>query len=239
MRMVSLKKTPSRFFTFGSFFYASALISNAATLVIIDEQFTGGSQPSNTASVTWSDSDGGSFETYNSGGASPRDMFDNYDDDQNGGTPNVTIPGGIEVNDDVPAGGVTLTASITFTLPVGDTVTSSALTFFAGTRGTAGPAPSLTITNVTDGNSILLNAAPISINANDNIWEFNEFTGIFSDSDAGDTIEVDWFGGGNSSASGLQLADIDLTIETGAIPEPSGLALLGLGGFVILARRRR
>ena len=38
----------------------------AVPIVLIDEDFYGGAQPTNTSIVTWSDSDGGGFETYKS-----------------------------------------------------------------------------------------------------------------------------------------------------------------------------
>jgi hypothetical protein len=161
-------------------------------------------------------------------------MNSTYDHDQNGGTANITIPGGIEVNDD--SGAATLTATILLSdrLIAG----SDLLTFFAGTRSATGPAPTITITNMTDATTILA-ATTVTINANDNIWEFNSHSGLFTAADAGDTIKIDWFGGGTNSANGLELADIELTVETVPVPEPvsAGLCVLAMGSLML--RRRR
>ena len=185
----------------------------AGSITLIDEEFTGGAQPVNTAHVTWSDSTGGGFETYNSGGAGARTMPDNYDHDLDGDTPNVTIPGGIEVNDN--AGAVTLTATVT--MPDEFAPGSGVLTFFAGTRTATGPAPTITIVNTTDGTTVLATET-VTINATVNTWEYNLDSGLFSTADIGDTIEVRWHGGPSSNGQGLQLCDIELTVSLGIPP---------------------
>jgi len=180
-------------------------------VTLIDEEFPGGRAPVNTAHVSWSDSTGGGYETYNSGGAGVRDMNSVYDHDQDGGTADVTIPGGIELND--TAGPVTLTATVT--MPTEFNPGSGVLTFHAGERRGTGTDPTLTVVNTTDGTTVLP-VGSIAINANDNIWEYTAHTGFFSASDAGDTVEVRWFGGGSGGADGLQLCDIELSVQFGA-----------------------
>ena len=179
-------------------------------VTLIDEEFTGGAAPANTAHVTWSDSTGGGYETYNSGGAGVRDMNSVYDHDQDGGTGDITIPGGIELNDN--AGSVTLTATVT--MPAEFNAGSGVLTFFAGLRRDTGASPAVTIANTTDGTSVL-STESVAINADDNTWEHSLLGDLFSAADAGDTIEVRWYGGGSGSADGLQLCDIELTVQTG------------------------
>jgi len=179
---------------------------------LIDEEFPGGRSPTHTANVTWSDSTGGGYETYNSGGAGIRDMNSVYDHDQDGGTADVTIPGGIELNDNT--GPVTLTATVT--MPAEFNPGSGVLTFFAGERRGTGADPAITIANTTDGATVLA-TENIAINANDNIWEYNAYSDLFGAADAGDTIEVRWFGGGDNGANGLQLCDLELTVQTGGL----------------------
>lgn len=208
-------------------------VTSAEIVTIIDEEFTNGAEPTNTSFVTWSHNAAGGFETYASGGAGPRDMNNNYDHDQNSGTPNVTIPGGIELNTNT--GGVTLTAAMTLTLPAGTFPDGDLLTFYAGVRSGNG-IPTITILNITDSTTILP-TTNIAINSDDNIWEYNSFTNLFSASDVGDTINIQWFASGSNSASGLQMADVELTVN--AIPEPSTLILFGAGLGALIGSRRR
>ena len=213
-------------------FFVSASPASAVTL--IDEDFAGfgASQTYGTNTVTWSDDDGTSgFENYTSNfGARQTDQT--YDDDNNGGTPDIAVVGAIEVNDD--AGAVTLTGS--FVLP--GTVSATdvlELRFAADYRGTLLPDPgTVQIFNVTDGTDILATTSVAQDTANRD-WEPNFFSAPLSASDLGDTIEIRFFGGaGSSGASGLQVT----LIELDAVPEPSSLALLGLGGLLIARRRR-
>ena len=88
-----------------------------ADVVIIDEDFAdfGTSQTySGGVTVTWSDNDGSpaAFERYDTP-SDPRNVDDDYDHDDNAGTPQVDLAGGLEVNDD--GGNMTLVGS--FTLP--------------------------------------------------------------------------------------------------------------------------
>lgn len=202
--------------------------ASALTLTLIDEDFSGGSGAlQSSTNPVWSDDDASaSFEVYNSGGAGPRGMQSTYDHDNNLGTPNINIPGGIEVNDD--AGPITLTASLLLDEVGG----MGDLSFFAGRRGSGGVAPTLSIFNVTTATDILLNEAILT---NGNVWTFNEYSFDLLGAQAGDTLEVRFFGGGNNSASGLQLTDVLLTSD---VPEPA-TAVLGLFGLAALARRRR
>lgn len=221
----------------GAFFvcFTAGQVS-AIPVQLIKENFSTGNSAAMSASTNpdWSDNDSSpnAFEVYNSGGAGVRGMSSTYDHDNNIGTANITIPGGVEVNHD--GGLITLIASLP--LPLVSTSTPAILSFFAGTRTANGSLPTVTVFNVTD-NVAILATSNITLNATRSIWTFNSFNVNFSPSDIGDTIQVRWFGGGSNGADGLQLTDINFFAES--IPEPTtaALGLLGVGGLML--RRRR
>jgi len=186
--------------------------AGGATIALIDEDFSGGSGALQASvSPVWADSDASaSFEVYNSGGAGARGMSGNYDHDNNGGTPNIAIPGGIEVNDD--AGNVLLTA--TLTLPGAFNPGSGLMTFWAGSRGGVG-GQTIEILNVTDATTILPAFNPSTASS----WAYNSVPVPVAASDLGDQIEVRFQGNGNGG-QGLQLADLDFTVTTGSTPPP-------------------
>jgi hypothetical protein len=188
--------------------------STVPVMTLFEEDFSGGLAAK--TNPTWTDDDNSptDFELYGPGGAGVRDMDTAYDHDQNPNTPDIDIPGAIEVNDD--GGDVTLTA--TLTVPDLNGLFFGKLTFFAGVRNTG--SPTIEVYNVTD-DRVVLETADITINDNDNIWQFNSFSPVFQSSDIGDTLEVRWFAGaGTSSAEGLQLADVTFMVSD--TPDPGG-----------------
>ena len=175
-------------------------------VTVLDENFSAG-----LSSSIWSDSDASAgFEIYGPGGAGVRDMNSTYDHDQNPLTPNIPIPGAIEINDD--DGPVTLAAQVNLP-PHLNSLEDGVLTFFAGLRnGDAGTSATVEIVNVTDSTTILA-PTTITINADDDIWQHNSFNVDVSGTDAGDTIEIRFYGGGSNSANGLQLTDLNFTVQ--------------------------
>ena len=165
----------------------------------------------NTATILgWRDSDGNPnvLERYGAAAAGVRDMYSTYDHDNDSGTPDITIPGGLEVNHNT--GNATVTASFTLSNNT-DVTKQGVLSFFAGMRGNNRTnLPMISIVNITDSTAILP-PTEITINADDNVWEYNRFFFPLSAGDLGDDIEIRWQGGGNNSASGLQITDVNLS----------------------------
>lgn len=203
------------------------------TIVLIDETFNPATFPP-APPPTWTSSVG-PFETYNQTGANVRDMANTYDHDNNIGTAQILIPGGIEVNDN----GSNVTVTATVTLP--NNASSGLLTFWAGSRGDVA-GQQISIFDITDSTMIL---APTNVNintvGNPNQWQFNSFTIPFTAANWGDTIAVRFIGNGNG-AQGLQLTDLDFTV--GLIPEPASIALWSLlgvglvvGGYYYVRRK--
>ncbi|MBI1370580.1 MAG: hypothetical protein GC162_18235 [Planctomycetes bacterium] len=213
-----------------------AVPTNASgTDVLIDELFNGSSLPTSTGvSPHWFDTTGGTFELYNSSGAGARSVSSTYDHDNDAATTAINIRGGIEVNDS--AGQVTLTAELT--LPNSFDVTQAGLLdFFASYRlpGSGQATPTVKIVNITDNRTILA-ATNITFNGTASVWQYNSFNPLFLASDFGDTIQVQFFGGGSNGANGLELSDVVFAV---AAPTPAalpgGLALIGL----VTMRRRK
>jgi len=212
-----------------------------APVVLIDEDFAtfGATQTYAGVTVTWSDNDGtGGFERYTppSTGTAPRGTDNTYDHDDDGGasTPDVTLVGAIEVNDD--GGNVTLTGSFTLPGTVGLTDTLE-LDFGADTRKNKRLA-TVQIYNVTDSRDILSASSIIYgpyVSGDDPDWKRNDFSAALQASDAGDTIEIRFHEPVSSGGEGLQLTNLHLT----AVPEPGTLCVLALGSLGVLVRRRR
>ncbi len=205
---------------------------HANLINVVNEQFTSGF-PNNQPGVTWTTTDT-AFETYGSGGAGVRDMNSTYDHDNDASTPNISIPGAIEPN--ANNGDSSLMAD--FVLPSNtDHSVDGTLSFFAGVRVTdAGDPPTVKVLNITDGTTLLVESA-ISINANDNIWEFSSLGVNYSASDLGDTLQIMFTGGGSSSANGLELTDVKFRVTT--TPEPSSLILALFAAIPLISRRKR
>ncbi|QNN21075.1 hypothetical protein HED60_01915 [Planctomycetales bacterium ZRK34] len=211
----------------------------ATDLLLVDEPFDGPLETSTSVSPHWFDTTGGGFEVYPSGGASQRVLSTTYDHDANGSTPQVTIPGAIEVNDS--AGTVTLTAE--FTLPNNvDTEQTGLLKFFAAYRGYNAifPNPTVSLTNVTDSRTVLA-ASNVIFNADKGIWQINTRQISLLAGDLGDTFRLNFYGGGSDNNNGLELTDVTFAVATVVVPTPAAatMGLLLLAGFGLGRRRDR
>ena len=212
----------------------SCFISSASATLIFEEDFTGGSVAlQNSQFVTWSDSDGGGFEVYNANGAGARGMSGFYDHDNNPNTPDLALPGGLEVNDD--SGNVFLTATFNLNSGLGANQ-SGFLTFYGGVRGGNSTGASIEIFNLTQNTSISGVLTP-TLGAFD--WVYNEFSFASTAVNIGDQIQFRWQGGGNSSANGQEVALVSFSIvdDTAVVPEPSTLAIFALGIIGLASRR--
>lgn len=211
---------------FATFAFAGALCgfglaSQAATVTLIDEEFTGGSF--DDASI-WSSTDS-LFEVYSNGGFSVRGI-------SGGATPAAPL-GGLEVLANATSNTITITVDLPTFL---DDSVDGVFTFLAGQRieaGSGGFEGDLEIINVTDNRVIRAKSA---VNHPNFTLVLNTETLDFLASDAGDTLELRFYESAGNSARGLQLADLQLDVTV--IPEPGSLALLGLGGLLIARRRR-
>jgi hypothetical protein len=208
----------------------SCLITNANATIIFAEDFSGGNQSlKNSSIVTWADSDGGGFEVYGTTSSGPRGMSGMYDHDNDPSTPNIPIPGAIEVNDD--SGDVRLTA--TFSL---DSIINNhhmgVLSFFGGVRGGNAKGASVEIFNLTKNTSLSGILAP-TLGARD--WVYNEFIFALTAASVGDDIQIRWTGGGTNSANGQEVALV--SFSTVDVPEPSSLAIFALGLAGLATRR--
>lgn len=184
-----------------------------STLTLIREKFdTGNAGLQAETIVVWNDNDSspGSFEVYTTSGAGARGMSSTYDADNNAGTPQVNIPGGIEVND--ASSNVTLTA--TFTLPAlagGDAYTGGQLTFWGGLRGTPTGNQTIDIFDMTASTALTGVFTPsLAGGSTPRNWTWNTMPVAFTSTNAGHSIQVRFHGSG-SNAEGLELADITLT----------------------------
>ncbi|MCP5537450.1 MAG: PEP-CTERM sorting domain-containing protein [Akkermansiaceae bacterium] len=201
--------------------------ANAALVTLLDEEFTGGVGPTNTATATWTQTDPAGFEVYDNGGFSVRGI-------------NTNVPssplGGLEVL----ANATSNTITISITLPsLLDHTVDGVFTFLGGQRigggGSGGFEGDLEIVNITDARTLRANAA---VNKPNYAMAANSINLDFLAADAGDTLELRFKESGGASDRGLQLADLKLDVTT-VVPEPSSAALLGLGGIALILRRRK
>lgn len=93
----------------------------------------------------------------------------------------------------------------------------------------------LGITNVTDGRVIQGDTTPIAARPNF-AFALNTVNIDSIAADAGDTFECRFSENAGNAARGLQLGDLQFDVT---VPEPSSVALLGLGGLALILRRRK
>ena len=200
---------------------ASCVFNVANASLIFSEDFSGGSSAlQNSTDVTWADTSGGGFEVYTFASAGPRGMSGTYDHDNDASTAQVNIPGAIEVNDDI--GNETLTASFTLdsVIEVGQ---EAVLSFFAGARNNAIGA-TVEILNLTQDTSLSGLFEPTATTIE---WTFNSFSFDSAAASIGDVLQITWLGGGTSSATGLEVADVNFSVVD--VPAPATTAILALG----------
>lgn len=206
--------------------------------VIFSEDFSSGS----SSLVGWSDNDGSnsSFEIYDANSAGVYNVSPTYDHDNDPLTPEILIPAGLEINDDTSD--VTL-ISATFTLlNVLNSGDFGTLQYFSGMRRGNASNASVELLNVTQNFSLTGPITNILFNSGE--WSFNSFDFSWGNTVVGDQLQVSWFGGGNSSANGQQIADITLFNNTAlannnvSVPVPSTLGLFGVVLIGAALRRR-
>lgn len=225
----------------GLIFSISCLVTNANATLIFEEDFSGGSNAlKNSSTVTWADSDGGGFEVYGTGNASPRGMSGTYDHDNDPRTANIAIPGAIEVNDD--SGNVLLTATFSLDSSI-QTNQIGIFSFLGGVRGNNSTGASVEIFNLTQSTSLSGKLMPTLGAGN---WVHNEFSFASTAANVGDDIQIRWQGGGTNSANGQEVAlvsfsTIDLPqpsrLSSVDVPEPSTFAIFALGMIGLASRR--
>jgi len=212
--------------------------TSAQATLIFSEDFTGGSASLlNSVNVKWSDSSGGGFEVYSAGGAGARGMKGTYDHDGDSSTAQIALPAGIEVNDD--QGNELLTAQFTLnTMIQADELAQ--LSFWGGVRRNNASGASVEIYNVSQDISISGLLTP-TLGSGD--WIFNQFSFASTAASVGDLLEIRWQGGGTNSANGQEIAMVDFSTVTNpqatAVPEPTSIAIFGLGLLGLLANTRR
>lgn len=200
---------------------------SGALVTLLDEEFTSGAAPTNTATAVWSTTDSNGFESYSNGGFGVRGI--------SGGATPASPLGGLEVlNVDTDT---TITIAINLPALLDDSV-DGVFTFLAGQRiesSSGGFEGDLEIVNVTDGRTIRTQSA---VNHPNFTMAANSVAIDFLASDAGDILELRFYERAGNSARGLELADLQLDVTT--VPEPStAITLIGLAGAGLWRRRRR
>jgi len=205
----------------------------AAPINLIREDFSDGAVGPTPAAAAWVDSSGSPEVAAGTGFATARAVATTYDNDNNAGTANINIPGGLEVN----ASAVS-TQTITITMPGSfDAAPNNfaSLTFWAAVRANNATGASVSIVDTTDALTVLPATTPTFAATNTN-WQFNSFTFPLLPTYAGDSFNVVFNGGGSNGANGLELTDITFAVNT---PEPAGLSLATVSTLGLLVRRRR
>jgi hypothetical protein len=170
-----------------------------------------------------------------------RNIGDSYDHDNDPSTPNIAIPGGIEINgwDQSYPGILVITVTAPEDIPAGQGV----IKFWAAFRQSI-TGGQVQIANITQG----IDALPPTTILDHGIivdeggtewdfrkeWKYNEFSTITPIS-AGDELQVIFTSGTEIGDAGLELTD--LTFET-VVPEPTSIGLVAMCAGVLLRRRR-
>ncbi|MFT6990438.1 MAG: hypothetical protein ACJASL_002416 [Paraglaciecola sp.] len=210
----------------------SFIASNVNANIIFAEDFSGGnSSLKNSSIVKWLDSDGGGFEVYGATNSGARGMSGDYDHDNDPSTPNIPIPGAIEVNDD--KGDVRLTATFSLDSSINSNQMGT-LSFYGGVRGGNSTGASIEIYNLTKDKSISGILTP-TLGAGK--WVYNEFNFTPTAASVGDEIQIRWTGGGTNSANGQEVALV--SFSTVEVSEPYTLAFFALGALGLVASRFR
>jgi hypothetical protein len=207
------------------------------TIALINEDFstgagvvTGTTWSHNALNWVWSNVTGSvspnGTEVYDKTGSTARGM--------------PTSQGGFEVFSQTsgsdPTSGSIWQVAVTVVLPTNHPAiwNGNTISFDMGYRS-AVSSSSFQLYNVTDARSIVSQSITGSIGS----WKNYSFNPIFSDADAGDTLQLIWkdaAAGSIPKASGLEVGAVVFNV----IPEPSALSLLafGLGGLAMMRRRR-
>jgi hypothetical protein len=204
----------------------------AAPTTLIDDDFSDGAVGPIPAAANWVNSSGPAEVGAGTGFATARALATTYDHDNNAGTANINIPGGLEVNVSAVS-----TQTITVTMPVSfDAAPSNLanLSFWAAVRANNATGASVSIVDTTDAVTVLPATTPTFAATNTN-WQFNSFTFPLLGSYAGDNFNVVFNGGGSNGVNGLELTDITFAVN---VPEPMGLGFVALSALV-LGRRRK
>lgn len=194
---------------FVAIFALACLHASGAQVTLLDEEFAGGVGPTNTATATWSQTDGAGFEVYANGGFAARGI-------SGGATPAAPL-GGLEVLANAAANRITISISLPAEL---DDSVDGVFTFLGGQRiesGSGGFEGDLEIINVTDSRTIRAKSAVSHPNFT---MAANSVAIDFVAADAGDTMEIRFYESAGNSARGLQLADLKLDVNTVTSGEP-------------------
>lgn len=182
----------------------------AAPVTLLDEEFTSGTGPSNTATATWSQTDTAAFEAYGNGGFGARGI--------SGGATPVAPLGGLEVLASASTNKITISIALPATL---DHSVDGVFTFLAGQRiesGSGGFEGALEIVNVTDSRTI---RSKSGVSRPNFTMTANSVAIDFVAADAGDTLELRFYESAGNSARGLELADLKLDVSTVTVGEPT------------------
>lgn len=209
------------------------------TIALINENFSTGTGSVFTGTTTWSHNGLNWVWSNVTGSVSPNGT-EVYDSSGSTARGMPTTHGGFEIFSQTsgsdPTSGSIWQVAVTVVLPTDHPAiwNGNTLSFDMGYRS-AVSSSSFQLYNVTDARSIVSQSITGSIGS----WKNYSFTPIFSDADAGDTLQLIWkdaAAGSIPKASGLEVGAVVFNV----IPEPSALSLLafGLGGLAMMRRRR-